>query len=422
MQLPELEETTDVLEGCADIDADVPPPMLDLSRLTTIDGYEPHDMYLWPGGDPNAKMEVMDAQFGWCENIDVSDVPPCQAEVCRLVTLDGFEVGPTHIALSKAASYEHDDAPIAPPCGSELCRFVSVDGFEACPQDLASSCDAQVVPAAQAVLMPPMISAVMGNHIAMLPVVQLGCAYCEACGHESAKIEDPMMVAQQTQVAGGMPEGAVQDLQQVGGEEAPVKGVEALASEATDQAGTFQFKQDSQASSDSAVPVVGAVAARPRAQSLEVEHDVAGGTFRIWWVVDARKLSGSDCQAASAAFTLALSRGSGQFKFILRPTASGTARGHASFKKAKGRGCVEVRCLEEVDGAQPLTFRLAVGGRHVWGEEARGPFTHGFAERALYTLPEAVREWDFSSHVDRETQTFEVCLEISEGVSGAWAA
>merc|ERR1719264_718397 len=153
-------------------------------------------------------------------------------------------------------------------------------------------------------------------------------------------------------------------------------------------------------------------------QSLEVERDAANGTHRIWWVLDARKLSGSNREAVSPIFELVFATGLVQFKMILRSAVVDALRGGGSFKRAKGRGSVEVRCLEHLDDAddQLVRFRLAVGAMHRWGEEARGPVAHRFSQRTFCSLPEEIREWDFCRHVDRETHTFDVCLEILDGV------
>lgn len=160
-----------------------------------------------------------------------------------------------------------------------------------------------------------------------------------------------------------------------------------------------------------------------RVPSLEVEHDAVSGSFRIWWTVDSRKLKGTDREAVSPGFELVLATGSAQFKMIIRPSSSRDSLGGASFRNAQGRGSVEVRCLERVDETQdqPLRFRLAVGACRTWGEEARGPMEHLFSGRALYKMPEATREWDFSRHADCQSQTFDVCLEILGGAVGAKA-
>lgn len=155
---------------------------------------------------------------------------------------------------------------------------------------------------------------------------------------------------------------------------------------------------------------------------MEVEYNAAYRAYRIWWVVDARKLKSSDREAVSPGFELDLPIPV-HFKMIVRPSPVHGSRGGASFKKARGKGSVEIRCLEQVEEEDDpsLTFRLAVGADRNWGEEPRGPVQHRFSEKAIYSLPEAKKEWDFSRHVNNETQTFDVCFEIIGGVAGVQA-
>jgi len=157
-----------------------------------------------------------------------------------------------------------------------------------------------------------------------------------------------------------------------------------------------------------------------QAKAVEVEHDTASETFRIWWKVDTKKTSGTDLQIASSTFSLEFSSGWAQFRLILRAVPLGKARRQGNFKKSKGRCYIEVRCLDTLEGPAPLSLRLAVGTRqHPWDAEVRGPFTHAFNERPVFSLPEAVKEWNFGNHIDPESESFDVCLEILEGAFGA---
>jgi len=162
---------------------------------------------------------------------------------------------------------------------------------------------------------------------------------------------------------------------------------------------------------------------RRRPQSMEVEHDAAGRPWRLWWTVDARKLEATNREAVSPKFELTLVSKPAQFNITLRPSAVHSGRGGASFRKAKGRGMVEVRCLEQLEEAEdrPLHFRVAVGGRRGTGdEEVRGPVEHRFSELPLCIVP--CEEWDFTRHVDAATRTFNVCLEFLDGVTRARAS
>lgn len=155
----------------------------------------------------------------------------------------------------------------------------------------------------------------------------------------------------------------------------------------------------------------------PRAPVLQRVMSITSQVYRIRWTVDARKLKSTDREAVSPSFDLSLGVPL-QFKMVVRPKVVNEGRGGASFKKAKGKGAVELRCLAEVDpGANPnVNFRIAVGnGSGTSLEPARGPVRHNFTERAICGLPEGQDEWDFGQHVDQETQTFMVCLEILSG-------
>jgi len=162
----------------------------------------------------------------------------------------------------------------------------------------------------------------------------------------------------------------------------------------------------------------------PRPQVLQRDFSVASCVFRIHWAVDAKKLTSTDREAVSPAFELSFSGVPVQFKIVIRPKVTTEARGGASFKKAKGKGSVEVRCLGEVDPevTPAVTFRIWIGSggtEPVKREDARGPVKHNFADRTICGLPEGQEEWDFSRVVDDATKTFVVCLEILAGTAGA---
>lgn len=158
----------------------------------------------------------------------------------------------------------------------------------------------------------------------------------------------------------------------------------------------------------------------PRAPVLERHFSVTSQVYRVRWTVDARKLKTSDREAVSPLFELSFSQPV-QFKMVIRPKCVHELRGGASFKKAKGKGTVEMRCLEKVGAsANPVvTFRIAVGSGSSSDEPPRGPVRHDFSERAICGLPEAMKEWDFAKHVDPDDNTFVVCLEILSGAAAA---
>lgn len=150
----------------------------------------------------------------------------------------------------------------------------------------------------------------------------------------------------------------------------------------------------------------------PQPHTLQRAFSMSSSTFRIFWHVDARKLKGNDKQAVSPPFELAFGSDfpSVTFKMMLYPKVVNDAKGGASFKKAKGKGYVQVKCeaeLSEAAAKAQVKFRIGVAG-----QEPRGPQSHNFAQSAVCGLPKDQEEWDFNEVVDKDSQTFQVLLEI----------
>merc|ERR1712003_52743 len=122
-------------------------------------------------------------------------------------------------------------------------------------------------------------------------------------------------------------------------------------------------------------------------------------------------MGGTDREVVSPPFDVAFARPV-VFKLVVRPKQSHALRRGACFKTAKGRGVVELRCLDKVEAAAApvAAFRIAVGS-----EQPRGPVTHDFSEHAICGLAEDEKEWNFAQHVDQQTATFRVVLEIHAG-------
>lgn len=155
-----------------------------------------------------------------------------------------------------------------------------------------------------------------------------------------------------------------------------------------------------------------------RAQVLQRAFSVASNVYRIRWTVDARKLKSTDKEAVSPQFDLTFSGGVVPFKMIMRPRAVAQERGGASFKRSRGRGNIQLRCMAESDdGTKPVvTFRLGVGSDKAAKQlKPRGPVRHDFSEKNICGLPAGQDDWDFGKAVDDKTQTFVVCLEILSG-------
>lgn len=147
---------------------------------------------------------------------------------------------------------------------------------------------------------------------------------------------------------------------------------------------------------------------------------------RIQWKIDAKKLKATDREHVSPAFEVEFLTKKVLFKLVLRPKVVHEARGGASFKKAKGLGCLELRCLERLDaGVHPMvTFRLTVLPSPYEETpretiEFRGPVVHDFSSRSTTYLPKDQDEWNFTNYVNPALQCFFVVVEIQIGTGAA---
>lgn len=135
----------------------------------------------------------------------------------------------------------------------------------------------------------------------------------------------------------------------------------------------------------------------PPPQTLTRAFSVGSGAFRINWTVSATKLRSADKNAVSPPFELSFGgqHSSTKFKLMLFPKVSSEGKGGSSFRKAKGKGFIQLKCeadLHEVAGT--LKFRLFVGS-----QPPRGPVTHDFSHSAVKGLPKDLETWDLEKSV-----------------------
>jgi len=149
----------------------------------------------------------------------------------------------------------------------------------------------------------------------------------------------------------------------------------------------------------------------PRA-SLDVE-DESPSRAKITWTTPARFLNSKDSHAyVSSEFRLSLGAGPcpstvARFKMMIYPKVHSNVKGGASFKKARGRGYLELSCMDTLpDVAPEVTFSLAVGST-----KARGPTTHCFRSSAVGRLPANQAEWDFKAQVEDGAVTVLLYME-----------
>merc|ERR1712039_348163 len=125
-----------------------------------------------------------------------------------------------------------------------------------------------------------------------------------------------------------------------------------------------------------------------------------------------------DCDIVSPIFYIQLGRRNGvPCIMVIRPKQVHDMRGGRSFRNAKGKGSMLLRCLEMVDPAEDptATYRITVDPGPDVGEPSI-PVNHNFSVRAVGP---SSKEWDFSKYVNAETKAFVVVLEVLEGEAAA---
>jgi len=139
--------------------------------------------------------------------------------------------------------------------------------------------------------------------------------------------------------------------------------------------------------------------------------------------VDARKLKVKDKVVVSPAFALSPQM-PGTFRMMMHPTTTSDRKGGASFRKAKGKGNVSVKCESSVEEMHHGHLSVSIqvrspqdGSVEISAEEAmRGPVIHNFAYSGICSLPKDEAEWDFAKATDEDTQQFVVVLRVASSV------
>jgi len=134
---------------------------------------------------------------------------------------------------------------------------------------------------------------------------------------------------------------------------------------------------------------------------------------RVEWIVDARKIRGTDKVIVSPPFEIP-SMLSAVFKMMITPKFAMEGKGGASFKKSKGKGTVQLKCESHLDDDGTLFFQIQTGCDEsivssVCVEE------WNFADAPLYNCQE---DWDFVESLDVAKRSFSVILEVWPKRSG----
>jgi len=131
----------------------------------------------------------------------------------------------------------------------------------------------------------------------------------------------------------------------------------------------------------------------------------------VYWALDPRKLDSQDKQAVSQSFEVVLHDGLCPFRLVMHPTEINDGRRGCGFKKAKGRGRVQLKCeASRTSDSSDVVFRLAIG-RGAVKQPFRSIVKNNFADSSCCGLPQREEEWNFSSAVD-QFKTLLVILEF----------
>jgi hypothetical protein len=141
------------------------------------------------------------------------------------------------------------------------------------------------------------------------------------------------------------------------------------------------------------------------------------GSTHVHWAVDGRKLDSQDRQVISPEFMIDMGdMGPQRFKMAIHPTAVLDKFHGRGFKKAKGRGKIELKCESQLpQGIPDVVFSFRIG-RADRMQPPRGPVTHNFSERSCAGLQKNQEEWELKSAID-ETGTFVVSLQAAAAVA-----
>jgi hypothetical protein len=127
-----------------------------------------------------------------------------------------------------------------------------------------------------------------------------------------------------------------------------------------------------------------------------------GGRQRLSWTVTEKVLRSTNKVAVSPPYTAF----DAQWRLMLQPEVTHSSKGGQSFKAAKGRAIIKLKCegKPEANASAAFAFQFIVGSN-----EPRGPCTHNFTETAIAALP-SDDVWDVLDNVRLGMVT--ICADI----------
>eukprot|EP00930_Biecheleria_cincta_P081742 TRINITY_DN7103_c0_g1_i1.p1 TRINITY_DN7103_c0_g1~~TRINITY_DN7103_c0_g1_i1.p1 ORF type:complete len:431 (-),score=56.67 TRINITY_DN7103_c0_g1_i1:403-1695(-) len=138
----------------------------------------------------------------------------------------------------------------------------------------------------------------------------------------------------------------------------------------------------------------------------------ADGVEQVSWHADGQKLDSHSEKLLSPEFKLALPGQEPQtFRLMILATQTGGKHG-AGFKKARGRGLIELKCLGDVSpNTSNVGLRMSVGS----GTRARScedVIWHSFSEKNCCAMQKAGEDWDLLSAVSKDSKCAEIRIEV----------
>jgi hypothetical protein len=160
-------------------------------------------------------------------------------------------------------------------------------------------------------------------------------------------------------------------------------------------------------------------AAKSRTRQMRILKNGDQG-MQIEWPIDAKKLRSSDTLIVSPPFEVAPGM---TCKLMIKPTTRGDRKGQGCFRKAKGRGCVQLKCFADTScpdtAAAPVpsvSCHLSIGSGGLC-KAVRDPVTHNFADATVCSLHSEMEELDFNSVVDSDSMTCIIRLGVRKACS-----
>lgn len=143
----------------------------------------------------------------------------------------------------------------------------------------------------------------------------------------------------------------------------------------------------------------------------DVAYDVVSNTLRkfgtnqgcwIEWQVKGTKLRSMDKQAVSPSFAIVLGGNlSTSFKILITPASRSDGRGGGSFRQAKGKGRVGLKCTDNFQNCSPGRAMLSIGiGDSPLDQGVQGPVVHDFAQKSCFEFGSQSASFNFAVALD----------------------